>query len=120
MVFGPTPHGHAFKLPKKVRANALRSALTRRVSQSHFLVLDGIDLPEIKTRRVVEIMRRFGIESALLVLPERDDVVERSARNIPHVSVLPTMGLNVYDILKHRTLILTVSSVRSICERLSS
>jgi len=119
IVFGPTPRSHAFKLPRKVRANALRSALTRRVSQERCFVLDRLDLPEIKTRRVVELLERFGVESALVVLPDRDQVVELSSRNIPEVKVLPTVGLNVYDILRHRHLILTVPSVQRICERLA-
>lgn len=119
VVFGPTPRSHAFKLPKKVRANALRSALTRRVSQARLVVLDELTLGEIKTRQMVEVLKRFNLDSALIVLPDRDATVELSARNIPHVTVLPTVGLNVYDILRHRSLVLTVPAVQKICERLA-
>ncbi|MCK6530944.1 50S ribosomal protein L4 [Myxococcota bacterium] len=119
VVFGPHPRSHAFKLPKKVRANALRSALSRRVVQSRLFVLDALELPGIKTRQMADLLGRFGIESALFVLPDRNANVELSARNIPNVTVLPSVGLNVYDVLRHRNLVLTVPAVQKIRERLA-
>jgi large subunit ribosomal protein L4 len=115
---GPHPRSHAHKLSKRVRRAALRSALARRCQENALTVFSEFDLPEIKTRNFVAVMNRFGFEDLLLVVPEKDDVVVLSARNIPRVTVLPVEGLNVYDILKHRNLAMTSEAVERVVARL--
>ena len=82
------------------------------------MVLDNFTLPEIKTKSVVEFMNKFELKDMLVVTSEGDDTLIRSARNIPGVTVLPCAGLNVYDILNHRNLVMTESAVTAVTERL--
>ena len=114
---GPTPRSYRFKLNKKVRRNALQSALTRRVASDHVVVFDNLDFGEIKTKRVAALLAKLGIDSALFVLPEQDETVARSARNIPYVKVLPEQGLNVEDVLRHEHLVLTTGTVAKLQAR---
>lgn len=118
VVHGPQVRSHAFQLPKKVRRAALKSALSRRCAEKALWVFDGFSLPEIKTKNFVQIMESFAFDDLLLVLPQKDDVVSRSARNLPKVTVLPVEGLNVYDILKHKNLAITSEAVGQIVARL--
>jgi len=120
VVFGPRVRSHAFKLNKKVRRAALRSALSRRVEEQAIVVLDDLTFPEIKTKQVVQLMDRFELKDMLLVTASRDEVVARSARNISNVTVLPSEGLNVYDILRRRNLVLTQSAVEAITSKLGA
>ena len=120
VVPGPTPRSHAIKVPKKVRRAALCSALSRRVEDEAFWVLDKIELPEIKTRLMKQVLDAFGWDKAVLVVPEMDEVVRKSAQNIPGVTVLPVDGLNVYDILRHRHLVVTQDALGRLTERLGS
>ena len=119
VVFGPTPRDHGFKLNKKVRRNALKSALSRRVADQKVVLIDEFSLPEAKTRHFADFLSRFDVGSALVVLHDNDETVERSARNIPRIKVLKSDGLNVYDVLGHDHLILTVSAAEAVKERLS-
>lgn len=114
---GPKPRNYRFKLNKKVRANALKSALTRRAAGSKVVVFDNLDLGEIKTKNVAALLGKLGIGSALFVLPEANDVVAKSARNIPYVKVLAMQGLNVEDVLRHDHLVLTTAAVESLVAR---
>lgn len=118
VAFGPQVRSHAFDVPKKVRMAALRAALTRRLEDQCLWVLDKVELEEIKTKKFIEIMKAFGWDQALVVLSEKDENVLLSARNIPGITVMPVEGLNVYDILKHRHLAITVSAIERITERL--
>lgn len=118
VVFGPHPRSHAHEVPKKVRAAALRSALSKRVQDEAVTVFDGFSLPQVKTREFAKVMQTFEFEDLLLVLPEKDEAVLRSARNIPGVTVLPVEGLNVYDVLKHKNLALTRDAVEGVVRRL--
>lgn len=118
VVHGPQPRSHAHALPKKVRRAALKSALSCRCKENAVTVFDAFSLPEIKTRRIADLMKAFEFDDLLIVLDEKDPVVSRSARNIPGVTVLPVEGLNVYDILKHRHLALTRAAVDQVVERL--
>jgi large subunit ribosomal protein L4 len=117
---GPQPRSYAFKLNKKVRRNAMKSALTRRASSGSVIVFENLDLAEIKTKPVVELLAKLGIKSALVVTSEVNDTMVRSARNIPYVKVLPEAGLNVEDILRHAHLVLTTASVAKIASRFSA
>lgn len=118
VVFGPHVRSHAFKLNKKVRQLALRSALSRRVQENALVVLDGLTFPEIKTRQVADFLKRFELSEALIVAP-RDEVLERSARNLPTVTMLPPEGLNVFDVLRRRTIVLTRAAVDAVTARLA-
>ena len=118
VVHGPQPRSHAHKLSKRIRRAALRAALSRRCQEQALTVFSEFDLPEIKTKGFVAVMNRFGFEDLLLVVPEKDERVALSARNIPRVTILPVEGLNVYDILKHRNLAMTSAAVERVVARL--
>lgn len=118
VVFGPHPRSHAIDLPKKVRRAALRSALSRRCDEQALWVVDSFTLPEIKTRHVVDMMKNFELDDMLLVLTQKDEVVLKSARNLQKVTVLPVEGLNVYDVLRHRNLVVTADAADHIVARL--
>jgi len=118
VVFGPLPRSHAFKLNKKVRCFALKGALSRRVEENKLVIVDELSFPEIKTRQVVDFMKRFELSDALVVLAEDNDSVQKSARNVPGVDVLPSSGLNVYDILRKNHLVMTQGAVEAVTARL--
>ncbi|OPY84167.1 MAG: 50S ribosomal protein L4 [Syntrophorhabdus sp. PtaU1.Bin153] len=111
-VFGPHPRDYRYSIPKKVRRSALRSALTVRYTGSAMKVLDKLDLAEISTKRFSAILKTFSLTKPLFVIEKRDDVVEKSARNIPFAKVLRLEGLNVYDIIKHEQLVVTLDALR--------
>ncbi|MEO0600043.1 MAG: 50S ribosomal protein L4 [Myxococcota bacterium] len=119
VVFGPRVRSHAFKLNRKVRRLALVSALSRRCADSALVVLDKFELEQIKTKQVVEFQKRFEL-STMLVVADRDDNLYKSARNIPGVTVLPPEGVNVYDILKHKSLVMTKDAVEALTNRLTA
>ncbi len=116
---GRVPQDHSIKVNKKVRRAALRSALARRAQEGALVIVDSLELEEIKTRSVADFLQRFELTDALFVLPEQDDTFQRSARNIPEVTVLPTEGLNVYDVLHRRNLVLTRDAVQQVAARLA-
>ena len=118
VVFGPRVRSHAHKMNKRVRRQALISALSRRCAEKRIVVLDDLAFPEKKTRQVLGLMKAFDLNDMLLVLDQRDDNVEVSARNLQAVTVLPTAGVNVYDILRRENLVLTQSAVSSLVDRL--
>lgn len=120
VAFGPKPRDYSFKLPKKVRKLGLRMALTSRFSDKLMLVLDGFSLEEIKTKKFLGVMNSFNIDNALIVVPERDDKLERSSRNAKGFKVVPTEGLNVYDILLHKHIVLLQPCIGQLEERLLS
>ena len=119
VVHGPHPRSHAISVPKKVRRAALCAALSRRCEEQSLTVLDKLEFNEIKTRHFAKVMRTFEMDDLLVVLPAKDDAVSRCARNIPKVTVLPVEGLNVYDILKHRNLVITAEAAGRITARLA-
>jgi large subunit ribosomal protein L4 len=120
VVHGPQPRSHAHKLPKKVRRAALRCALSRRTAESKLTIFDAFGMAEAKTKNFAAVMKRFDFADLLLVLDEKDELVLRSARNIPGVTVLPVAGLNVYDVLKHQNLAMTTSAVERVNARLGA
>jgi large subunit ribosomal protein L4 len=119
IVFGPVVRSHAIDLPKKVRALALKTALSVKAQSGALILLDNLDAGTAKTAALREKLTTMGITSALVIggasLP--DDFV-RAASNIPKVDVLPTQGINVYDILRRQTLVLTTDALKSLEERL--
>ena len=119
VVFGPQPRNYAYRLPKSARKAAICSALTTRHADGKLVIVDAITLPEPKTKRMVECLKGLGVEtSALIVLGSPNEAVMRAARNLPRVKVLLVGGLNVYDVLKHATLVMTREAVEQLAARL--
>jgi large subunit ribosomal protein L4 len=110
-VFGPTPRSYAFKLNRKVKKAALCSALSVRYKNEKLTVLNALQFDQISTKGMVEVLKRFELESVLLVIDGRDPKVELSARNLPNVKVLLAEGVNVYDVMKYRNLVMTEGAV---------
>jgi large subunit ribosomal protein L4 len=118
VVFGPKPRDYGFQPPKKVRRAALRSALARRLQDARLWIIDSLELQQIKTKDVATVAGRFGWNSALIV-DEKNDRFNKSARNLPKVDFIAREGLNVYDILRHEHLVITKAAVQNIIGALS-
>jgi large subunit ribosomal protein L4 len=116
VVFAPVPRDYSFKLNKKEKRAALKSALTSRVQDSKLVVIEDLKLDSIKTKRFAEIMKNLKLEKAYVVLNENDQNVVMSARNIPGVKTAQTNTINVYDVLKYDTVVLTKDAVKTIEE----
>jgi large subunit ribosomal protein L4 len=121
VVFGPVPRSYEHSLPKQMRRAALRSALSLRQQEGALTLVESIELSEFKTRQVIEMLEKLGLagESVLIVIAEADAHLERSARNLPGVSVLRAAGLNVYDVLRHSRLVMTQAALVAAQERLT-
>jgi len=113
-IFGPQPRDYSYRVPKKVRRAAVKSALSMKFAEGKLLVVDELKLPEIKTRHFAAFMTALGVDSGLFVIDGQDDVVEKSARNIPKAKVLRVDGLNVYDMLRYEFLVLTKAALAKI------
>ncbi|KQP52033.1 50S ribosomal protein L4 [Methylobacterium sp. Leaf106] len=110
--FGPVVRSHAHDLPKKVRALALRHALSAKVKAETLIIVDDVTLADGKTRNLVERFEKMGLSSALIISGAEVDVnFSRAARNIPQIDVLPVQGINVYDILRRDKLVLTRAAI---------
>ena len=105
-IFGPMPKDYAFSMPKKERRTALRAALSLKLQEEKLILLDEFPLNGFKTKQVLEVLKRFNVENALIVTNEKNIFLERSTRNISNIDVLRADELNVYDILNHEHLIL--------------
>ena len=116
VVFAPTPRDYSFKLNKKEKRAALKSALTSRVVENKFVVVDELKLDEIKTKKFVEVLKNLNVERALVVLNDMDEKVIASAANIPTVKTTQTNELNVFDVLKYDTVVVTKAAVATIEE----
>ncbi|MGQ9688937.1 MAG: 50S ribosomal protein L4 [Desulfobaccales bacterium] len=119
-VFGPKPRSYAYTLPKKVRRAALKMALSSKLADGRLLVLEDYPYTGPKTKEFVRLMQTFNLEKALFITVEGHEALELSARNVPQVQVLPTAGLNVYDILRYDHLVLLSPAVAAIEARLAS
>jgi len=117
-VFGPDPRSYAYKVPKKVRRLALKMALSSKLQDEKLVVLDEFELDEIKTREFVKVMSALDIKNALIITDKKNENLELSARNVPQIKVLRVEGLNVYDILKYKNVVLLESSIKNIEGRL--
>ena len=116
VVFAPTPRDYSFKLNKKEKRAALKSALTSRVVENKFVVVDELKLDEIKTKKFVEVLKNLNVEKALVILNDMDEKVIASAANIPTVKTTQTNELNVFDVLKYDTVVVTKAAVATIEE----
>jgi len=112
IIFGPKPREYGFKLPKKVRRLALRSALSSKVNEQKLIVLEDLSLNEAKTREMVKVLKALNAtKKALIVTDEYIETVERSARNIPGVKTVAVEGMNVYDLLNSDVVVMTKAAV---------
>ena len=118
VAFGPKPKSWAYKVPKKVRKLALKMALSSKYQDESILVLDQFELDQIKTKAFGEIAGTLNMENALIVIDRQNEKLELSSRNVPDCKVMRFEGLNVYDILKYKTLVLLEASVKAIEGRL--
>ena len=116
MVFAVKPRDYTIKLNKKERRLALKSALTSRVEENKFIVLDELKLDEIKTKAMKKVLDNLKVENALIVMDEKDEKVIMSAGNLPGVKTALTSTINVYDILKYNTVVTTKSAAKAIEE----
>ena len=116
VVFAPKPRDYSFKLNRKEKRIALKSALTSRVVANKLIVVDELKFDEIKTKKMVAVLENLKVNKALVVLEEKNENVILSARNIPAVRTALTNTINVYDILKYDTLVVTKDAVAKIEE----
>ncbi|MBW2689332.1 MAG: 50S ribosomal protein L4 [Deltaproteobacteria bacterium] len=114
VVFGPSPRDYSFKLNRKVKQSALRSALSARFKEECMTVVNALDLEQISTKAFAELLDRFELKKALIVVDGENAKLELSARNLPFVKVLRAEGVNVYDILKYPNLVMTEAAVDQI------
>jgi len=117
IIFGPKPRDYSYKLPKKVRRLALKSALSVKAADSSIVIIDKLELPEIKTQKMVAILKNIGIDtSALLVTADTDSVIIKSAQNIEGIKSASVNCINVYDILRFNKFIITKDALSKVSE----
>lgn len=120
VVFGPVPRDHSHDLPKKVRRLALKTALSAKIAAGELVILDKAELDAPRTAALAEQLKRLGWRKALLIDGAAIETnFARAAQNIVGLDVLPTQGANVYDILRHETVVLTTAGVEGLTERLT-
>ncbi len=119
VVFGPQPRDHAIALPKKIRALALKMALSAKAKDGKLVILDEAKAKDHKTKPMAAALGKFGFDSALIVGGEEIDVnFARATANLPRIDVVPSAGANVYDIMRRDTLVLTKDAVKDLTDRL--
>ncbi len=118
VTFGPKPRDYSYKLPKKMRRLAIRMALSARLQEGNLVVIDDLEIPEIKTKEFVNVMGNFKFDDCLIVASEANENIRLSARNVVGYKILPVAGVNVYDILKHSKLMVEQSTLELLAERL--
>ena len=116
VVFAPKPRDYSVKMNKKEKALAIKSALTSRVAEEKIYVVDSLSFDEIKTKKMAAVLDSLKVEKALVVLDKKDENVILSARNLPTVRTVMSNGINVYDILKYGSLVITKDAVAQIEE----
>ena len=116
VVFAPKPRDYSVKMNRKEKALAIKSALTSRVAENKFIVVEGLTFDEIKTKKMAAVLDNLKVEKALVVLDKKDENVILSARNIPTVRTTMSNSVNVYDVLKYGTVVITKEAVAQIEE----
>ncbi len=117
IALGPKPRSYKYRVNKKERQLAIKSLLSSKVLESNLVVVDKFELKEIKTKSVVNAMKNLKVEDkALIVLPASNEIVQKSARNIPTVKTSSVNTINVYDLLKYKKLVLTVDTIKKLEE----
>jgi large subunit ribosomal protein L4 len=118
--FGPQPRDYSYRMPRKARREALLSALSLKNRDGKIIVVDKFELEEAKTKLMVKALADLNVQSALMVIAQSDEKIQRSARNLPRVKVLRVDGLNVYDLMRYDHLILTDGALKILEERLAA
>jgi large subunit ribosomal protein L4 len=119
-IFGPQPRDYSFRMPRKARKQALLSALSLKNRDGEIIVVDKLELEEAKTKLMARALAELQVTSALIVISQPDEKIERSCRNLPGVKVLRVEGLNVYDLVCYQHLILTEGALKLLEERLGA
>ncbi len=119
VTFGPQPRDYSFKVNSKVRALALKMALSSRLAAESLMVVKSIELPEVKTKLFAKVANDLGLQKALIIAPDNmgDDKLTLSARNIPGITISTPSRLSVYEILKHKQLVLLENAVETVQAR---
>ena len=118
VVFGPDNRSYSYKVPKKKRKLALKMALSSKLKNHKIIVLDQFELEKVKTKAFIKVINTLDVNNALIVTEKKNENLELSSRNVPGIKVMRTEGINVYDILKYKYLVLVESSVNEIEGRL--
>lgn len=119
-VFGPQPRDYSYRMPRTARREALLSALSLKNREGKIIVVDKFDLDQAKTKVMVKALGELKVDSAVIVISQADERVERSARNLPKVKVLRVDGINVYDLMRYDHLILTEDALRQLEARFAA
>jgi len=120
-IFGPQPRSYAYRLPKSARRTGLQAALATKYREGELFVVNDIELPDMKTKRMLEFLARLQMgASVLVVIPEANERIEKSSRNLPGVKVLRCEGLNVYDLLHYPQVLFTQEALQKVTERLTA
>lgn len=118
--FGPQPRDYSYRLPRTARREALLSALSLKNRDGKIIVVDKFELEAAKTKIMVKALAELKVESAVIVIAQSNETIERSARNLPKIKVLRVEGVNVYDLLRYDHLILTQEALQRLEERLAA
>jgi large subunit ribosomal protein L4 len=118
-VFGPQPRDYSYELPKKARRNALRAALARKHADQELLVVNDLELQAPKTKEAAALVKAFKLDSALLVDTADNGTLFRAARNLPRVKAVDVAGLNIYDVLAHKSVVFSRRAFEAVLEKLS-
>ncbi len=116
---GPKPRDYSYDVPKQVRRGALKSALSLRAKEQKLFILDSFQLSEVKTKQAIAALAKLGIENALIVDAGDNQTLAKSVRNLENFTFLPPEGLNLFDLLRHQAIILTVPTAKTIEAKLS-
>ena len=116
IVLGPKPRSYRYTLPKQMRRIALKSALSAKLADNSIRVLDSLNLDEIKTKKMIEVLSNLKVENTLLVIAEKNEIVTKSARNIEGVKTAYVNTINVYDILKYENFVITKDAIKLVEE----
>ena len=119
-IFGPNPRSYSYKVPKKIRKQALKMALSSKTQTNNLLVLDKFELEKARTKGFTSVLDNLKVKKALIVTENVNENLELSSRNVPGIKVMRYEGLNVYDILKYEKLILLETSIKGIEGRLTA
>ncbi|RPH47865.1 MAG: 50S ribosomal protein L4 [Desulfobacteraceae bacterium] len=119
-IFGPNPRSYSYKVPKKIRKQALKMALSSKTQDNNLLVLDNFELEKALTKGFTSVLDNLKVKKALIVTENVNENLELSSRNVPGIKVMRYEGLNVYDILKYEKLILLATSIKGIEGRLTA
>ncbi|HHT9158530.1 MAG: 50S ribosomal protein L4 [Planctomycetes bacterium GWF2_39_10] len=116
VAFGPKPRDYSYSIPKKARKLALFSALASKVRDNEMVVVEDLNFDAPKTRQIVEILKTLGIngDRCLIVIPKADEIVWKSARNIPYIRVMPSAELNAYEVLRSKKILITKEAFSNI------